>query len=334
MFSGWWPNEICLPLLSTSGVNALQLTVWRFLDGNRAHEKQSVALVAGLRECLAEWSEGSTGLECFDIACPESAPARLFFNPAELKRLPRPDFLIGAGRRSRLPMLMARRRYGGRAVAINLPQLPYRWFDFVLVPEHDRPPPLPNVIQSRGALTEPLPQGMVQPGRGLILLGGPSRHFDWDGESMREQLRQLLEAPLQWQLSDSRRTPAGTLEGIGDGGGGDVKLIHWRDCPPGWLREQMASAEQIWVSEDSISMLFEALQSRARVGVLRVPGRRPANKVRAAVQRLLDEGLVSERLQDAAEAQKPEREPLNQYLICARALLKRAGFQPLSPRFS
>ncbi|WP_323846654.1 ELM1/GtrOC1 family putative glycosyltransferase [Microbulbifer magnicolonia] len=305
----------------------MHLTVWRFLDGNRAHEKQSAALVAGLRASLG--GEGAPGgekrggeLDCFDIPCPASPIARLISEPPQLRDLPQPDFIIGTGRRSRWPMLAARRRYGGRAVAINLPILPFRWFDFAIVPEHDRPPPLDNIILSQGALTEPLPQAAMEPGRGLILLGGPSKHFDWDAGSVSRQVQQLLQQPLAWHLSDSRRTPADTL---GDYSADTAEVIDWRDCPPGWVQEQMAAAEQIWVTEDSISMVFESLQSRARVGIIRTASRGRANKVRAAVQRLVDQGLVTDRVEDVALPVQATREPLNQYLVCARALLRRCG---------
>ncbi|MCO1333365.1 mitochondrial fission ELM1 family protein [Microbulbifer sp. OS29] len=291
----------------------MQLTVWRFLDGNRAHEKQSAALVEGIRRSFGG------ELQAFDIPSEYSA-GRIFLNPGEwLGACPRPDFLIGTGRRSRLPMLSARYRFGGRTVAINRPLLPYRLFDFAIVPEHDRPPPLPNVILSQGALTEPLPNDALQVGKGLILLGGPSKHYVWDSVSIHQQVEQLLARPLDWSVSDSRRTPEGTLELLS---GSDVQRVDWRSCPPGWLQKQLSEAETIWVTEDSISMLFESLQSRAQVGVIRVPSRSRSNKVRSAVQRLLDQGRVTDRLLAGGGI---KRQPLDQYLVCARALLQRCG---------
>ncbi|WHI45302.1 ELM1/GtrOC1 family putative glycosyltransferase [Microbulbifer sp. JMSA004] len=291
----------------------MQLTVWRFLDGNRAHEKQSAALIEGLRRSFAG------KLQAFDIP-PEYSASRIVFKPGKwLESLPTPDFLIGTGRRSRLPMLSARYRFGGRAVAINRPLWPYRWFDFAIVPEHDRPPPLPNVIVSQGALTEPLQEGALQAGKGLILLGGPSKHYSWNSDSIREQVDKLLAQPLDWCISDSRRTPEGTMVELGRG---RAKLVDWLSCPAGWLQEQLSQAERIWVTEDSISMLFESLQSRAQIGVIRVPSRSQSNKVRSAVLRLLDQGLVSERFEVKEGA---GRDPLNQYLLCAQALLRRSG---------
>ncbi|BBM01701.1 ELM1/GtrOC1 family putative glycosyltransferase [Microbulbifer sp. GL-2] len=112
----------------------MQLTVWRFLDGNRAHEKQSAALICGLQSSYVG------EVNSLDISSSVTASSIFLDSSKKLSSLPEPDFLIGTGRRSRLPMLAARHRFGGRAVAINLPQLPFRWFDFVVVPEHDRPP--------------------------------------------------------------------------------------------------------------------------------------------------------------------------------------------------
>lgn len=292
----------------------MQLTVWRFLDGNRAHEKQSAALICGLQSSYVG------EVNCLDISSSVTASSIFLDSSEKLSSLPEPDFLIGTGRRSRLPMLAARHRFGGRAVAINLPQLPFRWFDFAIVPEHDRPPPLDNVILSQGALTEPLPDGHIQPGQGLILLGGPSKHFSWDIESIRHQVEQLLLQPLSWQLSDSRRTPKGTVSILSSS---RAQIVDWRSCSAGWLQREMASAEQIWVSEDSISMLFESLQSSAKVGVIRVPSKSRSNKVRAAVQRLMDQGIVSDQ-KDEVRAQVG-RKPLDQYLFCAQALLRRCG---------
>ncbi|WP_237057206.1 mitochondrial fission ELM1 family protein [Microbulbifer sediminum] len=292
----------------------MRLTIWRFLDGNRAHEKQSAALVSGLRESAGE------PVDCHDIDAIGFFALVRHGLPAYLADLPCPDLIIGAGHRSHLAMLAARRRFGGQTVVIMRPSLPLRWFDFAVIPEHDRPPPLANVILSQGALTEPLPAGQMRPRRGLILLGGPSKHFAWDSDGVRATVSRLLQAPVQWVISDSRRTPEGTLEGIGDS---SAEICHWQDCPPGWLVDQLAQAERIWVTGDSVSMLFEALQSEAQVGVIQLPSRRRANKVRAAVQRLLDQGVVTDNVADAEQALPSPRVPLGQQVTCARALLRR-----------
>lgn len=292
------------------------LIIWRFLDGNLAHEKQSAALLSGLRSCL-----GADAIDCRELDCSEIVIPLWGAMSAALEQLPRPHLIVGAGHRCHWPMLRAKRHFGGRSVVIMQPSLPLSWFDFAIIPEHDRPLPLENVILTQGALSEPLPQLQADPGRGLLLFGGPSKHFHWDAQAVSAAADQLLRVPLQWQVSDSRRTPEGTLAQCADSG---AALWEWQDCPPGWLAEQMARAGQIWVTADSVSMIFEALQSRARVGIIPLPSRRAANKVRGAVQRLVDQGVVTDCLEDAHREWVP-RVPFNQQVTCAQALLHRCG---------
>lgn len=302
-----------------SGEFHLQLTIWRFLDGNRAHEKQSAALLSGLRSCL-----GEVGLVSHDIPCPETGFRLLDGLPPQLDALPRPDFILGAGHRTHWPVLRARRQFGGRSVVIMKPSLPLRWFDFAIIPEHDCPPALENVILTQGALTEPLPALAPDPKRGLLLLGGPSKHFHWDARAVSAAARELLQWPIHWVVSSSRRTPEGTLDQLSYADC-DAELWEWQSCPPGWLGEQMGRAGHIWVTGDSISMVFEALQSRAQVGIIPLPSRSAKNKVRGAVQRLIDQGLVLDQIGKGMEPAWRSRKPFNQQVRCAWALLHRCG---------
>ncbi|GAB2509731.1 ELM1/GtrOC1 family putative glycosyltransferase [Microbulbifer agarilyticus] len=300
------------------------ITVWRFVDGNRAHEKQSAALLAGLSEHLGPARVQSCDVDCSQLRFWLSGSLQMALDNAGAVALGLPDLLIGAGHRCHLPLLAARRRFGGRSVVLMRPSLPIHWFDFALIPEHDRPPSLPNVLTTRGALTMPLPQETARAGSGLILLGGPSRHFAWDSATLERDIGQLAASSLQWTLADSRRTPEFALQQLARPG---FTLAPWRECSEGWLERQLASAEQVWVTQDSISMVFEALQSRAHVGVLALPSRNRKNKVRTAVQRLIDDGLVSEQIADAKCLPEAQREPLNQYLRLAAALVRRCNLE-------
>ena len=300
------------------------ITVWRFVDGNRAHEKQSAALLAGLREQLGEDRVQSCDIDCSQLRFWLPGSLQMALDAAGAQSLGQPHFLIGAGHRCHLPLLAARKRFGGRSVVLMRPSLPIRWFDFALIPEHDRPPPLPNVLTTRGALTLPLPEKPVQPGTGLILLGGPSRHFAWDSVTLERDIETLAASPIQWTLVDSRRTPEFALQQLARRG---FATAPWGDGEDGWLEQKLATVEQVWVTRDSISMVFEALQSHALVGVLDLPSRNPENKVRAAVQRLVDDGLVSDCLADAARPQSNPRKPLNQYQGLAAALIRRCNLE-------
>jgi mitochondrial fission protein ELM1 len=66
----------------------------------------------------------------------------------------------------------------------------------------------------------------------------------------------------------------------------------WATCPPGWLAQRLATTDNVWVSEDSASMIYEALSAGCRVGILQLPGTSRRSRVIAGVQRLQEEGLV------------------------------------------
>ena len=151
------------------------LVVWRLCDGKVGHESQS----QGLAEALGR----RVPTEYFDLGC--LSPARALrawlcgrFPPGEA--LPAPDLILGAGHRTHLNLLAARRARGGRAVVLMKPTLPCACFDLCLVPEHDDPPRHGKVLPTQGALNPIRPAAAASPERGLILIGGPSEHHGWD----------------------------------------------------------------------------------------------------------------------------------------------------------
>jgi mitochondrial fission protein ELM1 len=58
------------------------------------------------------------------------------------------------------------------------------------------------------------------------------------------------------------------------------------------LPERLASAAQVWVTEDSVSMVYEALTANAATGVLAVPARR-ASRIARGITALTRDGLVT-----------------------------------------
>ena len=55
----------------------------------------------------------------------------------------------------------------------------------------------------------------------------------------------------------------------------------------------MAAAKEVWVTEDSVSMVYEALGSGARVGLLPVPRRDHESRVLRGIDSLVDSGFVT-----------------------------------------
>ena len=267
--------------------------VWRLSDAKAGHDSQSLGLLDALKR--------RTPVDAYDIPV-SSVAARDWlrgrFPAASL--LPDPWLLIGAGHSTHLPLLAARRSRGGRAIVLMTPDLPKCWFDLCVVPDHDRPRPAPGVLVTRGSLNRM--QAVASRGdssqnrRGLLMIGGPSRHYRWNHEQVIEELAGVFRySPVRhWVLTTSRRTPPGFAERVRSMiFNRNLRLtIHsWRDTPDQWLALQLAGACCTWVTEDSVSMVYEALTAGVPVGLLSVPPRRQDRIVRG-VQALVASGNV------------------------------------------
>ncbi|MFQ5644225.1 MAG: mitochondrial fission ELM1 family protein [Thiogranum sp.] len=286
----------------------MPVIIWRFVDGKAGHDAQSRGLVTALQERFAVTAfdipvgKGSTGFWSWLTAA---------YPPG--RGLPVPDLLLGAGHATHWHLLAARRRWGGRIVLLMKPTLPVSCFDLCLVPEHDGLPAAANVMITRGVLNDVRPDGGHDAGTGLILLGGPTRHYRWRDDDILAQLERLVgERPLRrWLLTTSPRTPASLLQRLGDRPEFEITPY-----VPGnsRLADSLAGAGEAWVTEDSVSMIYEALSAGVRVGLLKVQ-RNHANRVTAGVDALVQDGWVGApgRLQLAAGP----AQPLNEAQRCA-----------------
>ena len=167
-------------------------------------------------------------------------------------------------------------------------------FDLCVVPRHDRVSPRPNVIETIGVLNRVIPSDSHDATQGLILIGGPCENYIWDRARILTQIEQVLTRPgINWRIATSRRTDEALLNEIGSRFA-SVPLIQPHDVDGDWLPEQLAKAGEVWASEDSVSMVFEALTSGARVGLLRLDPKAHKRRCRIVteMQRLVDDAWV------------------------------------------
>ncbi len=265
------------------------LVVWQLVDGKRGHERQSDGLIGALAR--------RTALNCHRVAVLDtpfvylSGWLRRRFAPG--RDLPRPDLIIGAGRVCQPALLAARRAYGGRSIYLMRPGLwPPAWFDLCIIPRHDQPTPGAHVMVSEGPLN-PMRPAPKSPTLALILIGGPSAHYDWDTPHLVAQIERLIAADpdRQWVISDSRRTPPGFAAAVNARPLLAARYRAFADCAPDWLESTLARAAQAWVSADSVAMIYEALSAGARVGILDVPAKSP-DRINTITTALLERGWV------------------------------------------
>ena len=264
----------------------MTINLWRFTDSKAGHETQTRGLCYALNELES----------CASYDIPASTCNNNLLNllgrrfPAG-NALPRPDLIIGAGHQTHVPMLAAARATQGKTVLMMKPSLPLRLFDFCLIPEHDGRISGKNIIRTKGAIND-IQYNPEKTKSVLILVGGPSRHMQWAGIS--EQIIQLLEYYSDWQINiaDSPRTPStfwselNTLDGV------KFERHFHADLPRHQLINMLEIANHIWVSMDSISMVYEALTAGAAVGLLELEAAN-TNRVFQLMQNLIREGKVT-----------------------------------------
>lgn len=266
------------PPLSISQDNPL--VIWRFCDGKRGHENQTLGLVEALRRRL---------------------PVKLFnFNlrttGGPTSDTLTPGLLLGAGHRTHDAVWRAQRRTRARSVILMKPSLGRKRFDLCVVPEHDGLSAQPGVLLTRGVLNRVRPAQSKIPGSGVIAIGGPSRHHDWLSAEIVAQVQAIIAAsePGQsWQLTNSRRTPEATWRALEALAKRDVVCSDWRQVGAGWLVSTLAESEVAWVSEDSVSMVYEALSAGAGAGLLSVPRRSAGRVVKGATLLIADQSVTT-----------------------------------------
>ena len=289
-------------------MNHAPCVIWRFTDGKAGHEAQS----RGLAQALARLRP----VVRHDLPAPKIRPGLRQHWAA----LPDPDLIIGAGHAAHLPMLAARWARGGRVIVLMKPSLPLRCFDLSIIPEHDGIAPSQRVLLSIGALNTVVPAEQLDPARGLILIGGPSKHYGWDDAAMLAQIHRVVEqsGACQWYLTTSRRTPASLLSALMATSLDNLDVIPHTQTPAGWVAEQLSRARQVWVSEDSISMIFEALTAGAGVGLLRAPPKRDSKISRYTRQLIAQNWVTAYADWQPGSLLRLPPQPLNEAERCAR----------------
>lgn len=274
-----------------SELKASPLIIWRLMDGKPGHESQTLGLIKAFERLAA--NRGMTSPRCIDMPLGDYRYTFwnwLFkrFRPGFL--MPRPDFIIGAGHRTHWPMLCARRSFGGKAIALMSPSLPCAFFDLVVSPAHDGLSGR-NVIVTQGVLNAMQPADVKRPGYTLVLVGGISKHFVWDDAEVLVQLEVIMARHPQVRITDSRRTPAALRTELA--ARWPVTYQPWEKCPTGWLASELAIAENAWVTEDSVSMIYESLTAGCAVGLvsLQQPAGRAGRLVRG-IESLVANGRV------------------------------------------
>lgn len=259
--------------------------IWVVSDGKAGHLNQSL----GLAEALLRLRPDSV-LETVDAV----PGLRGLFRAAPI-RSAAPALLIGAGHGTHASLLRWRRRgdRGGigvsRAIVLMRPSVPRALFDLCIEPRHDGGTEGPRRWLSEGPLNRMRPSPH-RDAAGLILVGGPSPHYDWDSAALLVQIESIVSAGGAWVLSNSRRTPPDFLTRLRERQLEHLEIYDASALPPNWLAETLPRTSRCWVTPDSASMVYEALSAGAAVGLLQLEPR-AGSRVARGIADLSERGL-------------------------------------------
>jgi uncharacterized protein len=193
---------------------------------------------------------------------------------------PYPDVVISAGRRSAvIALALKRKKPNMKLVHLMSPQLPLQFFDLVVLPSHDNPPDINNVVVTLGApnlvtaellrderINNPIGYMANPTPWTMISLGGNTNFGNFtldDAKNLITQLNPLAELGGSWLVTSSRRTPAAVMQMFLKWSGEEYPMINIKS----YAHEQesqnpyyswIAQADCFVITADSVSMISEA----------------------------------------------------------------------------
>jgi uncharacterized protein len=270
---------------------AIMRILWILSDGKRGHENQSL----GLAEAFARIQPCAPHL--IELPHEESLLKRFARLREAIAQNPTPQWIFAAGHSTHLLLLYAGWMTGARTVVLMQPSLPMRAFDYCLIPRHDLKNPAkalpPNAIVTHGAVNRMRFESKRKDGSGVLLLGGPSRAYGWNPQELLNQVVSVvrIEPGRRWLITNSPRTPEGFMEQV-QAALPQAEVCPVESTPADWLPQVLAAATVAWVSEDSVSMIYEALTAGARVGIFAMPAKGAESKHSRGVTELKQAGYV------------------------------------------
>ncbi|MEC7120054.1 MAG: ELM1/GtrOC1 family putative glycosyltransferase [Pseudomonadota bacterium] len=264
------------------------MNIWWLTDGKAGH----VAQASGLFAALARRAVTCTVVE---ISVDQGLVATWQVYATQSSHVA-PDLLIGVGHRTHWQLLLLKQAYPqAKTLVLMRPSLPLRWFDLAMIPAHDQPKPSEKVLVTQGVLNPIRNQHLHRKGQHVILIGGASKRHGWDSAQLLQQLTELTHhlAGQALTLSTSRRTPPEWIQSADfQALTAAITVYTAAQTNQDWLFEQLQQAETVWVTEDSVSMLYEAWTAGCQIGLLEMP-RRLNDRITIAIDDLIAQRVVT-----------------------------------------
>jgi uncharacterized protein len=261
-------------VFSENGEKASMHVYW-FQDSKIGHLNQVQALLDELTK--------ENDLVITKVHCPERSVFNwlksFLSNDSIQSQQDNLTLLIGAGH-STYPQILKTQKALKQtsnllSVAILKPSFNTNDFDLICAPEHDYPSTKKsnNVHLFKGSLAttsliEPTPK------KGIIGLGGSSKHYDFDSELVGKQIEYVLTTHPHhhFNIYNSRRTPSSLNQAIKDMSQEfqNFTFIDMESPKAKSFQEDLQTSELKFVTPDSSNLVFEALSCKGKTYVMQI----------------------------------------------------------------
>ncbi len=202
------------------------------------------------------------------------------------------DLFVGAGSTSYYALKFYARRYAKPSIALMYPKGYRKDFSVIIAGAHDRPTSRANLKISPVSLSFSRPQGLYRSQRKSIgfIIGGPNSCFEMGDEILKqiEGVRARF-ADCEFALTTSPRTPRATESAL-EKLSWDYSVIYSRE-PVNPIGDFLAQCEWVFISEDSVSMISEAVSNgSASVAILSLKRKDAHNKFDDFISSLVSTG--------------------------------------------
>lgn len=246
------------------------MVIYIISDGKRGHLSQTQGLAEALLRRARE-KRPDTQHSCHEIPITGMSWLAKFRYKGKDLNLPKPHLILCAGHSTHLAAISLARHMRCMCMVCMRPSLPTRFFDLCIMPRHDVPEggvPGSRVFLTNGAINCIKPRPEVEKRETLVLIGGPSKEFKWEAEHVLNQLTTIArQSTRNIILTTSRRTPADFVQDVAKACP-NIRVEPVEQTGPTWVADHLATAAEVWVTQDSVSMVYEALSSGSPVGII------------------------------------------------------------------
>lgn len=306
------------------------------LDGSPGHEKQTEGIIRALEKYVCVEITRLKIKKTFlsDIVSWLKVVVGLCWKTGKTKNI---DFVIGTGTHTH-PHVIKMGYAGGAKKIICMFPAPFliKMFDLCFVPNHDRPSPGKNIFLTVGPPNISKNKNIHKKDTGLILIGGvDEKSHVWDSDKICGYIEHIVSAEsvnLNWTISSSPRTPEEMDAKISRFASAreNISFFPFADTPKGWVEKRYDTSGIVWVTADSLSMVYEALTAGCTTGIIPVEWKQKVNKFASSEQYLYDHKIAIsydnwKRNKDYIKSGNG----LNESDRCAREILRRWGSESL-----